>query len=226
MRTTANIALILLLGVAVGLVVRIMRPPHPAGGPAPNDVVYTNDGSAAGAAADLDEIENPEPTRPPEDEAWLSRFELTERSGKIVKSEDLLGQPYVVSFFFTTCPSICIQQNQKLKELQDQFEGQGVRFVAISVDPETDTPERMREYAARFGADEDQWLFMTGDLIYIRRIGAEIFRQPVNQKFHTERFVLVDPEGEIEGFYSWPEKAQFERLQQAIRGMLSDKDVG
>lgn len=136
----------------------------------------------------------------------------------------MLGQPYVVSFFFSTCPSICIQQNQKLKELQDKFEGQGVRFVAISVDPETDTPERLREYAARFGADEDQWLFMTGDLTYIRRIGAEIYRQPVDKKFHSERFVLVNPEGEIEGFYSWPEPAQFEKLQETIGEMIDGKD--
>lgn len=225
MRTAAHIALILLLGVALGLMIRIMRPTQRPGGPGPDDVVFTNDGASADGTFEPGEIENPEPARPPEDEEWLSRFELIERSGEKVSSEDLLGQPYVVSFFFSTCPSICIQQNQKLKELQDKFEGEGVRFVAISVDPETDTPERLREYAARFGADESQWLFMTGELTYIRRIGAEIFRQPVDQKFHTEKFVLVDPKGEIEGLYSWPEDVQFERLQEAIRGMIDDKEA-
>ncbi len=148
---------------------------------------------------------------------------MTERSGETVNSEDLLGQPYVVSFFFSTCPSICVQQNQKLKELQDEFKGQGVRLIAISVDPETDTPERLREYAARFGADKDQWLFMTGDLDYIRRIGAEIYQQPVDKKFHSERFVLVDPKGAIEGFYSWPEKIQMNKLQEKIQQMLDEE---
>ncbi len=133
----------------------------------------------------------------------------------------LHGQPYVVSFFFSTCPSICVKQNQKLKELQDEFEGQGVRFVAISVDPETDTPDVLREYAARFGADKDQWLFMTGDLTYIRRVGSEIFRQPVDKQFHTERFALVDPDGKIEGFYNWPEPKQFEKLKQRISKMIA-----
>ncbi len=166
----------------------------------------------------------PRPSHPPEDEEWLSRFELTERSGKTVKSEDLLGQPYVVSFFYSTCPSICVQQNQKLKELQDAFEGEGVRFVAISVDPETDTPERLREYAARFGADENQWLFMTGDLTYIRRIGAEVYRQHADKQVHTERFILVDASGEIEGFYDWPQKRQFEKLKDAIRTMIDAED--
>ncbi len=211
--------MILLVGVGLGLVIRAMRPAFWPSGPGPDDIVYRNDSSEA-----IDSIENPTPSHPPEDEEWLSRFELIERSGETVTSEDLLGQPYIVSFFFSTCPSICIQQNQKLKELQDAFAGEGVRFVAISVDPENDTPERLREYAARFGADQEQWLFMTGDLTYIRRIGAEIYRQPVDKKFHSERFVLVDPKGEIEGFYSWPEKAQFEKLKETIRSMLNGGD--
>jgi protein SCO1/2 len=159
-------------------------------------------------------------SKPPEDEEWLSRFELTERSGELVSSEELKGAPYVVSFFFSTCPSICVQQNQKLAELQEEFEGQGVRFVAISVDPETDTPEVLQEYAARFNADKDQWLFLTGDLDYIRRVGTEIFRQPVNKQFHTERFVLVDPDGKVEGFYNWPEPKQLSMLKEKINEFI------
>jgi len=149
MRTTVHVALILLLGVGLGLAIRMARVTRSASGPGPDDVVYTNDVASDGLTDSENEaIDNPSPSHPPEDENWLSRFELIERSGETIKSEALLGQPYVVSFFFSTCPSICVQQNQKLKELQDQFEGQGVRFVAISVDPETDTPERLREYAA------------------------------------------------------------------------------
>lgn len=221
MRTFGNLMIILALGIGVGLAVRSFRQPTPASGPGPDDVVFTNS-APVDPELDPQDVENPTPTKPPEDEAWLSRFELTERSGETVSSEDLLGQPYLVSFFFSTCPSICVQQNQILKQLQDEFEGQGVRFVAISVDPETDTPEQLREYAARFGADEKQWLFMTGDLTYIRRVGAEIFRQPVNKKFHTERFALVDPKGEIEGFYNWPEEKQLAKLREKIREMIEE----
>lgn len=221
MRTTFHLVLILLAGVGIGLLVRSYKEQQSVERPGLDDVVFSNDGPRIeGDPAALSEIENPDPSHPPDDEEWLSRFELTERNGELVKSEQLLGQPYVVSFFFSTCPSICVQQNQKLRELQDAFEGEGVKFVAISVDPETDTPEVLTEYAARFGADSEQWLFMTGDLTYIRRIGGEIFRQPVNKQFHTERFVLVDPEGKIEGFYNWPEKPQFRKLQEKIREMI------
>lgn len=221
MKTTLHVLIILSVGVGIGLAVRALRPAGNAAGPGPNEVVYTNDAASSGELPDRESVRNDAPSHPPEDAQWLSEFELTERSGEQVTSEQLLGQPYVVSFFFSTCPSICVQQNQKLQELQKEFKDQGVRFVAISVDPETDTPKRLREYAARFGADKDQWLFLTGDLNYIRRIGAEVYEVPVNKKFHTERFILVDPEGSIEGYYSWPEERQFEALKESIAEMLT-----
>jgi protein SCO1/2 len=65
---------------------------------------------------------------------------------------------------------------------------------------------------------------MTGDLTYIRRIGGEIFRQPVDKQFHTERFALVDPKGEIEGFYNWPEKRQLSAMKDKIREMMTAKE--
>tara|TARA_R110002049_G_scaffold2750_8_gene22300 strand:+ start:258582 stop:259268 length:687 start_codon:yes stop_codon:yes gene_type:complete len=221
MKTLIHLALILALGVAIGLGLRALKPTSEQAGPGPDEQVFTNDVTTdQSKQIEASDVEKASITRPPEDEEWLSRFELLERSGEMVKSEDLIGKPYVVSFFFSTCPSICVQQNQKLKELQDEFEDKDVRFLAISVDPEHDRPEQLREYAARFGADEQQWLFLTGELPYIRRVGAEVFQLPVDKKFHTERFVLVDPEGKIEGMYSWPEEKQFEKLKENIREMI------
>lgn len=211
MRTSIHIAVILLLGVGLGLVFRSWRSDVP---PAEPIAVFTNDGPV-----DPDTVTEDEPAMAPE--GWMTDFVLTERQGNEVSSDDLKGQPYVVSFFYSTCPSICVQQNQMVQELQKEFQGQGVRFVSISVDPETDTPEAMREYAARFGADPEKWLFMTGDLTYIRRVGAEVFRLAVDQKFHTEKFVLVDANGAIVGYYSWPEPKQFQKLKADIRNMIT-----
>ena len=217
MKSFIHISTILAIGVILGLTIRSIRSGSNPNQPPADEIVYTNDSVIDGLSEDeIASIENPEVSHPPDGADWLSQFELIERSGDLISSEDLLGTPYVVSFFFSTCPSICVQQNQKIKELQEQFAGQSVRFVAISVDPEKDTPEQLTEYAARFDADPNQWLFLTGDLTYIRRVGAEVFRQPVNKQFHTERFVLVDPSGEIEGFYNWPEPIQFEKLKEKI----------
>lgn len=224
MKSFIHISTILAIGVILGLTIRSIRSRSNPNQPSADEIVYTNDSVIDGLSEEeIESIENPEVSYPPDGADWLSQFELIERSGDLISSQDLLGTPYVVSFFFSTCPSICVQQNQKIKELQEQFAGQSVRFVAISVDPEKDTPEQLTEYAARFDADPNQWLFLTGDLTYIRRVGAEVFRQPVNKQFHTERFVLVDPSGEIEGFYNWPEPIQFEKLKEKIGEYLDPK---
>ncbi|TVQ00571.1 MAG: SCO family protein [Planctomycetaceae bacterium] len=212
MKTAFHVSAILLLGVLLGLSVRGLR--QPATVTADGVAMYSND-----APLDPESVHEDEPAMAPE--GWMTDFELTERSGESIGSDDLKGSPYVVSFFFSTCPSICVQQNQKVQELQREFAGTGVRFVSISVDPETDTPEVLQEYAARFGADAQQWLFMTGDLTYIRRVGGEVFRLAVDEKFHTEKFVLVHPSGSIIGYYSWPESKQFDKLKTDIRSLLT-----
>ncbi|MEM6690029.1 MAG: SCO family protein [Planctomycetota bacterium] len=221
MKTVFNLLVILAAGAVSGLAIRGFMSKSSTSAIPADEVVYTNDDPSA-VNLTPDQIENPEPAKPAPDSGWMTRFELTERSGKTVTSEDLLGKPYLVNFFFTTCPSICVLANQELAKFQEEFTGSDLRILDISVDPETDTPERMREYAARFGADDEQWLFLTSnDLTYIRRIGTEIFQQPVNKQFHREMFVLVDREGMIEGFYSWREPRQMEKLREEIQEMLA-----
>lgn len=220
MKAAFNIGCILLAGAIAGYVLRpSSRDQVPDG-----EVVYSDEavefrGGVAVIDVNADAIQS-EPETVPADEQWVSEFKLIERSGEEISSDDLIGTPYIVSFFFSTCPSICVQQNQKIKELQETFRGQNVKFIGISVDPETDTPERLREYANRFGADDNQWLFLTGPLHYIKHIGETVFDQPVDKKFHTERFVLVDPSGHIEGFYGWSNRRHFKRLQERIGEMI------
>jgi protein SCO1/2 len=155
------------------------------------------------------------------DEEWLKSFDLIERSGASVTSEDLKGQPYVLSFFFSMCPTICVQQNEKVQLLQDKFAGQPIRLVSITCDPAMDRPEVLAKYADRFEADPEQWLFLTGDLPYIRRVGAEMFALPVDLRFHAEKFVLVDATGEIFGYYTWTDDVQWQQLQTDMAKLLS-----
>lgn len=161
----------------------------------------------------------------PESEEWLTRFELTERSGELVTSEDLRGQPYVVGFFFTLCPSICVNQNAKVKELQDRYHGQPLRLLSISCDPDVDTPEVLREYAKRFDADPQQWLFLTGKMSYITRVAGELFFLAAAPRFHAEKFVLVDANGTNVGFYTWNDPLQFNELQRDIDKLLASGGV-
>lgn len=160
-----------------------------------------------------------------ESEEWLSRFELIERSGETVRSEDLKGQPYVVGFFFTLCPSICVNQNAKVQELQEKYRGQALRLLSISCDPEVDRPEVLTEYAKRFNADPKQWLFLTGEMDYIARVAAEMYFLSAARRFHAEKFVLVDAQGNNVGFYNWSDPLQFNQLQSDIDKLLDGKEL-
>lgn len=158
-------------------------------------------------------------------EKWLKEYELTERSERKIGSKDLAGEIHLVSFFFATCPASCRTQNQHFGDLEREFGKQGVKFVAITCDPETDTPEKLREYAQIFDAPDDSWYFLTGDLTYTRRVAAEIYGVALDRKSHVERFILVDRKGKIRGQYSWADAAKLSELRADLRTMLKDNDA-
>jgi protein SCO1/2 len=79
-------------------------------------------------------------------------------------SDVLKGKTVVVNAFFTTCTSVCPPMNRNMEKIQEALGdrvGKDVFLVSISVDPETDTPARLKEYAQKFHA-KPGWTFLTG----------------------------------------------------------------
>jgi len=91
---------------------------------------------------------------------------LVRADGHEVRFKDEIddGRPVVVDFIYTTCTAVCPLSSQVFAEL-DQRAGasKGLHLVSVSIDPEEDTPERMRKYAVRFDASP-RWSFYTGSL--------------------------------------------------------------
>ena len=94
-------------------------------------------------------------------------IELVDQDGrKLHFYTDLVkGQTVAINFIFTTCTTICPPLGATFarvqKELGDKV-GRDVRFISISVDPATDTPERLKAWGAKFHAG-DGWTFVTGN---------------------------------------------------------------
>ncbi|MFT4539943.1 MAG: protein SCO1/2 [Planctomycetota bacterium] len=77
---------------------------------------------------------------------------------------DLLGEPWVMVLFFTSCSGPCPRLSADVRSLlHDQLADTDVRIVSLSVDPEYDRPEVLREYAQSYEADPERWVFLTGD---------------------------------------------------------------
>ncbi len=88
-------------------------------------------------------------------------FTFIERSSREVKSQELAGKVWVADFVYTSCGGFCPVMTEKMRKLQDMLP-KDIRLVSFSVDPDTDTPAVLAEYAKRYGADPDRWLFLTG----------------------------------------------------------------
>ena len=155
---------------------------------------------------------------------WMTGFTLTERSGKQVAWQDLRGKVTVTSFFFSSCPATCLQQNQKIHEIQQSFEGKNVDFVSITCDPEIDDPERLREYADKLGADRKQWHFLTGDLPYIRRVAGELFGVALDKHTHSELLIVGDKWGNSRGRFAWNKLDETTKLRQLVDHLLVETE--
>ena len=155
------------------------------------------------------------------EDSWLKEFEFTERSGRTIKSEDLRGEPYIACFFFTTCPGTCTRQSNQMQLLQSKFKGKPIKFVSITVDPEIDTPEVLKEYAEKYQANKDRWLFLTGPIESIIRVGAEkFFLGRVEKRGHPDQFCLVNAEGDLVGSYVWLDQEERELLIEHANELL------
>jgi protein SCO1 len=172
----------------------------------------------------------------------VADFALTERSGETVRRADLLGKVWVAAFGFTRCSGACPQVSGTMAKLQAELAGQpDVRLVSFSVDPDHDTPEVLRGYAERFGADPQRWLFLTGPRDQMYQLIQESFhlavqqtegeaRKPGQEVTHSFKLALVDRAGHIRGYFEGRPVdeegnpvADLERLKQRVAALVKEK---
>jgi protein SCO1/2 len=130
------------------------------------------------------------------------QFALTTETGERLSLADLRDKVLAVTFIYATCKDSCPVLTAKMIALQRRLGadfGARVRFVAITVDPETDTPEVLRGYAKSFGADRKGWSFLTGTPEEIRGVvrdfGAFARKSPGGGVDHLYLTSLIDRGG-------------------------------
>src|SRR3954469_6147235 len=105
--------------------------------------------------------------------ADLPQFSLLDEDNKPVTRDDLLGRVWITDFVFTTCADACPRMQSKMRSLQERTrppsQGGTIGLLSVSVDPERDTPERLRGYARLYGQRKGQWRYLTGNPREIER---------------------------------------------------------
>jgi protein SCO1/2 len=166
--------------------------------------------------------------------ATLPEFSLIERSGRKISRDDLAGQVWVADFIFTHCSGVCPVLSNRMSQVQRALREEGLeaRLVSISVDPARDTPEVLREYAERYAADPERWLFLTGKRDDLYDLIGEGFLLSVAERSpeeadgsgdlitHSDRFVLVDRQSRIRGYYHGTEEGTVEALVTDLAELL------
>jgi protein SCO1 len=162
--------------------------------------------------------------RPPAlpDLGELPAFSLTDQNGRPFGRDDLRGKVWVADFVFTSCSDACPRLTQRMRSIQDRLDPHGgIGLLSITVDPERDTAEKLRQYGRTYGARDELWRFLTGSPAEVQRTVVKGFKTamakvPLDsdrpqtdeevraQTFdimHGDRLVLVDSRARIRGYY-------------------------
>lgn len=164
----------------------------------------------------------------------LPKFSLTGLNNEELFSGKLEGKVFVANFIFTHCPTICPVMNAQMARLQGMVRKEGmmddVRMISFSIDPDRDTPERLREYADMVGADTATWFFATGDKAELHWLANKGYYQNALDDSlaaggfaHSEMFVLADRQGHIRGEYDGTSTKDVDRLFEDIKILLEEK---
>jgi protein SCO1/2 len=125
---------------------------------------------------------------------YFTDVELLDQDGRKVRfySDVLKGKTVIVNAFFTTCTSVCPPMNRNMEKIQAALGdrvGRDVLLVSISVDPETDTPARLKEYSRKFHAGAG-WLFLTGKKENVDWALYKVGQYVEDKQDHTTVFIV------------------------------------
>lgn len=142
-------------------------------------------------------------------------FALVDSRGQSFGTEELENKVWVADFIFTTCGGICPRMSANMAKLHRSYKLEDdVEFVSISVNPEQDTPQALEAYAQKFDADPASWHFLTGSREAITDLAVNRFKigsveEPI---MHSAKFVLVDRNGNVRGYYEGTEEEDLKTL--------------
>lgn len=119
--------------------------------------------------------------------------QVVDQNGKQLNfyTDLIKGKTVAINFIFTTCTTICPPLTATFRRVQQDAAARGldVQLISVSVDPTTDTPERLRDFAAKFKAGPG-WTFVTGDKALVDSVLAALGAAVSNKNDHTPMILI------------------------------------
>jgi protein SCO1/2 len=176
--------------------------------------------------ASLQQAETPAPAtvRSPA-EKYFSDVELINQDGQKMRfySDVLKNKVVVINTFFVTCTSVCPPLNRNMEKVQDALGdrlGKDAFLVSISVDPEADTPPRLKEYSRKFHA-RPGWIFLTGKKENVDWALYKLGQYVENKDSHTTIIIIGnEPKGLWKKAFGM---AKVDELITSVEDVINDR---
>ena len=151
---------------------------------------------------------------------------LFNQHGQKISLSDFDSSILLVNIFFTSCPQVCPEMNKQLQSVAEKFQNEPqVKFLTVSIDPETDSIPEIAKYAEAFKADFYKRTFATGSK-------SEIYDWAINDVLlateqrgadfiHDDRVVIIDKDHRIRGILPTRAETNSERIE-LIRRIIDD----
>lgn len=166
----------------------------------------------------------------------LPSFTLTNQAGQVVTEKDLRGSLHLVDIIFTRCAGPCPRMTRHMAQLQSKLPPKlPVKFVTLTTDPDNDTPEVLKRYGEKFGADFQRWSFLTGSKQEIKQLARQGLllvaeEKPASEQtapedlfIHATVFVLLDKHGRVRGQFDSTDDDFLPRLTQAVKRLARER---
>ncbi len=157
-------------------------------------------------------------------------FSFDAHNGKTITRDSFQGKIVIADFFFTTCPGICPRMTSNMKLLQDSILSNysafhsPIRLISHTVNPTIDSLSVLAEYAKLHDVNPKLWWLVTGNKDSLYNLSTGFYKLPamdlsgepdstLAEPFvHSERFVLLDRDGFIRGYYDGTDSAMVSQL--------------
>ena len=156
---------------------------------------------------------------------WFTDVELIDQDGRKHRlySDLLKGKTVIVNAFFATCKGVCAPMSQNLQRVQEAFKervGKDLYIISITVDPETDTPAMLKDYARKYGATPGRY-FVTGKKENVDWALYKLGQYVEQKESHTSIFIVGN---EATGLWKKLHgMANIAEIVKSVESVLNDK---
>ena len=133
----------------------------------------------------------------------IGEYRLIDQDGREFNASEFAGKPFVVSFIYTSCihicPTITLSLSNVIKEKKERL-GKDFNIVTVSIDPDRDTPQKLKEFGSNFTKDFDHWRFTTAGKETIDRMTRDFgffYKKEGDHFQHINMVSVVDANGHI-----------------------------